>query len=73
MEYIHYTGVGSNDVGVHSVEEFLNIMKNAPTHYREMTSMGFDMEYKDYLLPEDFQKFSLNEWLDYTGAGYYDL
>jgi hypothetical protein len=36
-----------------------------------MTFLGFNMEYKDYLLPNDFIHFSLDEWLDYTGAVYY--
>jgi hypothetical protein len=33
-----------------------------------MTSLGFDMEYKNYLLPDDFIKFTLEEWIEYTGA-----
>jgi hypothetical protein len=33
-----------------------------------MTSLGFEMEYKNYLLPDDFTKFTLNEWIDYSGA-----
>jgi len=72
-KYILYTGIGSNDSGLHSKEEFLDIMKNAQNHYCEMTFLGFDMEYKDYLLPADFKKFSLDEWLDYTGARHYHL
>jgi hypothetical protein len=72
MTYIFYSGLGSKDTGIHSVEEFLNIMKNASSHYDEMTSLGFDMEYKNYLLPHDFIQFTLEEWLDYTGATYCD-
>jgi hypothetical protein len=72
MTYIFYNGLGSKDTGIHSVEEFLNIMKNASSHYDEMTSLGFDMEYKNYLLPDDFIQFTLEEWLDYTGATYCD-
>jgi hypothetical protein len=47
-------------------------MKHAPSHYYEMTSLGFDMEYKTYLLPDDFINFTLEEWIDYSGAVYYD-
>lgn len=39
-----YDGVGAKETGIHSIEEFLNIMKNAPLHYYKMTSLGFDME-----------------------------
>jgi hypothetical protein len=37
-----------------------------------MTSLGFDMEYKNYLLPDDFTKFTLEEWIDYSGATKYN-
>jgi hypothetical protein len=47
-------------------------MKNASFHYYEMTSLGFDMEYKNYLLPDAFINFTLEEWIQYTGAIYYD-
>jgi hypothetical protein len=72
MTYIFYSGLGAKETEIHSVEEFLNIMKNASSHYDEMTSLGFDMEYKNYLLPDDFIQFTLEEWLDYTGATYCD-
>ena len=72
MTYIVYSGIGAKETEIHSIEEFLNIMKNASFHYYEMTSLGFDMEYKKYLLPADFTKFTLEEWLDYSGATYYD-
>jgi hypothetical protein len=71
MSYIHYSGVGCNNNGIHTVDEFLNIMKYAPLHYNEMTFLGFNMEYKDYRLPDDFINFTLDEWLEYTGAVYY--
>ena len=68
MSYIVYSGIGAKESEIHSIEEFLNIMKNASLHYYEMTSFGFDMEYKKYLLPDDFIKFTLEEWIEYTGA-----
>jgi len=72
MPYIHYSGEGCNDSQIHTIDEFLNIMTHAPGHYHEMKSLGFYMEYKNYNLPADFDKFTLNDWLDYTGAVYYD-
>ena len=72
MPYILYNGIGAKESEIHSIEEFLNIMKNASVHYYEMTSLGFDMEYKKYLLPDDFIKFTLEDWIDYSGAKYYD-
>ena len=72
MPYIMYSGIGSNESEIHTVNEFLNIMKSedALNHYYEMSSYGVDMEYKNYTLPYDFLKFTLNEWLDYSGAEY---
>jgi hypothetical protein len=74
MPYIRYSGIGSNDSEIHSVEEFLNIMKSEDSlkHYYEMSSYGIDMEYKKYILPYEFIKFTLDEWLDYSGAVYYE-
>ena len=72
MPYILYSGIGAKESKMHSIEEFLNITKNAPWHYHEMTSLGFEMEYKNYSLPDDFTQFTLDEWMDYTGATYHD-
>ena len=47
-------------------------MKHAESHYYEMSFYGFDMEYKNYVLPTDYKNFTLEEWIDYTGAIYYD-
>ena len=70
MPYILYNGIGAKESEIHSIEEFLNIMEYASLHYYEMNSLGFDMEYKNYLLPNDFMKFTLEEWIDYSGATY---
>ena len=68
MSYIVYSGIGAKESEIHSIEEFLNITKNASSHYYEMPSLGFEMEYKNYLLPDDFTKFTLEEWIEYSGA-----
>lgn len=72
MPYIRYSGIGANKSEIHTIEEFLNIMKSedALKHYYEMSSYGADMEYKNYTLPNDFLIFTLDEWLDYSGAEY---
>ena len=72
MPHIFYDGVGAKESSIHSLEEFLNIMKHADSHYYEMSFYGFDMEYKNYTLPADFVNFTLDDWLNYTGAVYYD-
>ena len=72
MPYIVYSGIGAKESEIHSIEEFLNIMKYASVHYYEMISLGVEMEYKNYLLPDDFIKFTLEEWIEYSGAIYYD-
>lgn len=72
MPYIVYSGVGANETEIHSVEDFLSIMTHAESHYYEMAFYGFDMEYKNYTLPDDFINFTLEEWLDYSGAEFHD-
>ena len=70
MSYIRYSGIGCNNNEIHTIDEFLNIMTHAPQHYNEMTLLDFNMEYKNYRLPNDFILFTLDDWLDYTGAIY---
>lgn len=74
MPYIHYSGLGAKESEIHTIDEFLNIMKSeeALKHYFEMSHYGFDMGYKNYNLPYDFVNFTLEDWIEYTGAIYYD-
>jgi len=74
MPYIHYSGIGAHESEIHSITQFLNIMNHPDNHsvYYAMTSYGIDMEYNNYSLPADFKHFSLEEWLQYSGAKYYD-
>lgn len=54
MPFIQYSGIGAKESEIYSIEEFLNFMKNgASFHYYEMTSLGFDMEYKTYLTDDN--------------------
>lgn len=72
MPYIRYSGIGAKESEIHTIYEFLDIMKSEDSlkHYYEMSHYGFDMEYKNYNLPYDFLRFTLDEWLDYSGAEY---
>jgi hypothetical protein len=73
---IYYTGIGSKDSGVHTLMEFINIMlmeflikkdwdkelRDTPRH------MHHQLNFKDWELPEDFVCFTLEDWLEYSGA-----
>jgi hypothetical protein len=74
MPYVYYTGLGAaRESGFHSVPEFMQIMQsNAEPFYRISTAQGFNMEYKGFQLPGDFNRFTLADWVAYTGADYYD-
>lgn len=71
MGYIHYSGVGANETEIHSIDEFLNIMKYAPLHYYQMKHYLNEVD-MEYILPHDYSKFTLEEWLHYSGAKYYE-
>ena len=73
---IFYTGIGSNDDGLHTEQEFLDIMK------KQFVERDF-YEHKEWLkciqnegklmkkeLPQDFKTFTLEDWLKFTGASY---
>lgn len=68
---IFYTGIGSTKSD-HTEEEFLTIMKN------EFTDKNWENEtpkernlcllYKEWDLPNDFSRFTLIDWMEYSGA-----
>lgn len=71
---IFYTGIGSNDDGLHTTQEFLDIMNT------QFIKRDFN-ERKDWLqcikkegtlmnknLPQDFATFTLEDWMKFTGA-----
>ena len=72
---IFYTGIGANPNGIHTDEEFIEIMKN-----QIVSEWNYDLQFcsddeknnltkfKDYILPHDFILFSFEDWLDYSGA-----
>ena len=75
MSLIWYTGIGSNSNGIHTVEQFLALMSNAPILYIEnnlVSDSSLNLEFKDFNLPFDFPMFTLEDWMEYTGAEYLD-
>ena len=73
---IFYTGVGAKPDGIHSDEEFIVIMKKHFAHKDQRFELQFCSDdeknvltkFKDYILPHDFIFFSLDDWIDYSGA-----
>lgn len=76
---IHYSGVGADPSGVHTEERFLEIMKrdveNKKWQRRPETNPinwlyenEIQLKFKDWILPDDFCFFELDDWIDYAGA-----
>ena len=72
---ILYDGIGANETGEHSEIEFLNIMKREFTHkrwksilLRNPRELHYQLQFKDWILPDDFVFFTLTDWIEYSGA-----
>jgi len=72
---IFYTGIGSNKTGYHTDNEFLNIMNREFAHKiwsYELEKIPrenhYQLEFKDWVLPDDFIFFTLTDWIEYSGA-----
>ena len=72
---IFYTGIGSNQSGKHTVDEFLNIMKKTFMYKEwkhELTifprETHYQLQFKDWYLPDDFVFFTLDDWIEYSDA-----
>jgi hypothetical protein len=72
---IFYTGIGCNETTFHTETEFLEIMRRHFTdkNWEEEYDLipkeeHYQLEYKNFDLPKDFEKFKLDDWLDYSGA-----
>jgi hypothetical protein len=76
MTKVRYTGIGANESGIHTIEQFLEIMNREFTHkrwsedpiYKVMGRDHYHLQFKDWVLPDDFCFFSLNDWIEYSGA-----
>lgn len=72
---IFYTGIGCNKSGEHTEQKFLEIMKKEFTHKswrHEFTiiprEIHYQLQFKDWILPDDFIFFTLTDWIEYSGA-----
>lgn len=72
---ILYTGIGCNEIGEHTEEDFLNIMNKEFTHKlwrfelkHTSRQHHYQLQFKDWILPDDFIFFSLSDWIEYSGA-----
>lgn len=71
---ILYTGIGSNGKRIHTELEFLRIMEREFTNKLwcyELNRMSEDdiheqLEFKDWILPDEFIFFTLEDWLEYS-------
>lgn len=68
-----YDGLGA-EKGEHTVEEFLAIMKHEFTdkNWNPVLSrhplFHYQLQFKHWVLPKDFLVFTLDDWLEYSGA-----
>ena len=75
---IGYTGIGANKNGIHTEQEFLDIMNKEITHkdWNNETSRAAiicgGLKFGNWVLPDDFIFFNLENWIEYAGAGTYD-
>jgi len=71
---IWYTGIGCNTKGIYTETEFINSMNSLFTNRKwdDETKILFDyqLQFKDFNLPQDFASFTLSNWVEYSGAEY---
>lgn len=71
---IFYTGIGCNKTGEHTVNEFMNIMNREFTHktwkyeLQNTREPHYQLQFKNKVLPANFVSFTLNDWIEYSGA-----
>jgi hypothetical protein len=72
---IIYTGIGCKSTYRHTETEFLQIMNREFTHKiwrfeldKIPRESHYQLQYKDWVLPDDFIFFTLENWIDYVGA-----
>ena len=73
--YILYDGDGSRSDNIHTKKEFIKIMERTYIDCKwdfDMPDTGvrviYTVVYKNWSLPSDFVFFSLDDWMEYTGA-----
>lgn len=69
---IHYDGIGADKSGIHTEERFLEIMKHEFEYKKWKDNCIYEnaiqLNFKDWVLPDDFWFFTLDDWIDYSGA-----
>ena len=68
---ISYSGIGAKNSEIHTEPEFLKIMKKEFMwkNWNKEISWPAQLEFKDWILPDDFIFFTLDDWIEYSGAG----
>ena len=73
---ILYSGIGCNEKKVHSEIEFLQIMEREFTnkHWEQIINktppgyIHYQLDFNGLDLPHEFKFFTLDDWIDYSGA-----
>ena len=67
---VFYTGIGSNENGKHSEDEFINIMNMEFTNkdWSGVPPDHYQLESEKWNLPYDFIHFTIEDWIEYSGA-----
>jgi hypothetical protein len=72
---IYYTGIGCKKSEIHTEKEFLAIMNRSFTNkdwkaeFRLIPRKNhYQLQFKDWCLPEDFTYFTMTDWIEYSGA-----
>ena len=61
---IYCTGIGAITTGIHNEDEFMYAMRV----FRKQELEPDQLLFKEWNLPEDFDKFTLKDWIEYSGA-----
>ena len=72
---IKYDGIGTTPAKtVFTEDEFLKIMNDTVTNkdWKNVPEIlkYIQLRFKDWVLPDDFIFFTLNDWIEYSGASY---
>ena len=79
--YILYEGPGARSDNIHTIPEFLKIVHmvymDSDAHWKFSitdidTSVSYTVQWKQWILPDDFVFFSLEDWLDFTSSNAFE-
>ena len=71
---ILFTGIGAKKNGIHTEQEFLDIMNKEFTwkDWNNGISWTEQLQFNDWILPDDFIFFTVKNWIEYSGATGYE-